>query len=367
MQRLIRYAALVTTLLAALGGGAAQGQALSPYVMQKISQPGSAINYAQGINNSGVAVGAADPGGSFSTIFFRAAVFSPAAPVSGPGELVGFLASYDYAINDAGQSVGWALKLLGVYPGPTLTHAALFVHGTGQDLGALIRGGNSTAYAINALGIAVGSADSAAPNNPTHATLFTFANHTVTDLGLPPGDQTSVAYGINGYGQVVGSSIGTDGIERAVQFLPGPPHRLGALPGDSYSQARGINDQGQAAGYSGSLTGQTHAVVFAAGQVIDLGVYPGGTYSVALAINNFGQVVGAGDIGDGSFSHALLFQNGQVIDLGKLPGGDGSQATAINDHGDMVGTADDGGGTLWAVKWTLAHHFVGPVRALAAE
>ena len=85
MQRLIRYAALVTTLLAALGGGAAQGQALSPYVMQKISQPGSAINYAQGINNSGVAVGAADPGGSFSTIFFRAAVFSPAAPVSGPG------------------------------------------------------------------------------------------------------------------------------------------------------------------------------------------------------------------------------------------------------------------------------------------
>ena len=365
MLRSIRSAALVATVLAALGG-TAEAQIPSPYAVRVISLPGAALSYAQGINNNGVAVGAVDSGGALREEFLRAAIYANGG-VSGAGVLVGYIGTYDYAINDAGQSVGWAIADLGLFPGPTLTHAVLFVHDSAQDLGALVRGGNSTAYAINVWGVAAGSSDTAAPNGPGHAALFTFANHTVNDLGLPPGDQASVAYAINGYGQVVGSSIDTGGVEHAVRFVPGPPTRLGALPGDTYSQARGLNDLGQAVGYSASLRTPSHAVMFAGGQVIDLGLYPGGTHSAAVAINNLGQAVGTGDTGDGGFDHALLFQNGQVVDLGKLPGGQGSAANGINDRGDIVGSADNADGLECAVEWTLAHQAIGPLKPLAAE
>ena len=362
MQRSISV--IMSLVALALGGRSAQGQVVQPYAIQKIGLVGSELNYAEGINNSGVAVGGVDPGGAFRDIFLRAAIYANGG-VSGAGVLVGYTGSYAYAINDAGRSVGWAIKLLGVYPGPTLTHAVLFAHGTAQDLGALPGSGNaSTAYAINYGGVAAGFSQVGSVDGPTHAALFTFAKRSVTDLGTLPGDSASVAYGINDYGQVVGSSFDSANSERAVMFAPGPVTLLGTLPGDSYSEARGINDQGQAVGFSASLRGPTHAVMFAGGQVVDLGVYPGGTHSTAVAINNFGQAIGSGDTGDGGFDHALLFQNGQVVDLGKLPGGQGSSARGINDRGDIVGAADDGDGTVWAVKWTLAHQFVAPGKGL---
>ncbi len=361
MQRSTRSAALAAMLALApiltllTGGRPAEAQVPSPYVMQKISLPGSQLNYGEGINNSGVAVGGADPSGLLRDFALNAAIFSN-GQVSGAGVLVGYQGSYDYAINDNGDSAGWALKLLGIYPGGgELYHAVLFAHGTAQDLGALPgNGNNSLAYAINHWRVAAGSSQGGALSGSTHAVLFTFANHTVTDLGTVPGDGSSVAYGINDYGLVVGSSIDGNGVERAAQFAPGPVKLLGALPGDNYSEARGVNDQGQAVGYSASLRGPMHAVMFTGGQVVDLGVAPGGTDSFAHAINNFGQAVGYGNMADGT-THALLFQNGQVVDLGKFPAGSGSSANGVNDRGDIVGTADDGMGTVWAVKWTLAH------------
>jgi probable HAF family extracellular repeat protein len=350
-----RIPAAITILISALVllglGGTARGQTPS-YMIQKIGLAGSSLNYAEGINDSG---------GALSTIFLRAAVFQN-GQTSGAGILVGYTGSYDYAINDRGRSVGWAIKLLGIYPGPTLTHAVLFAHGTAQDLGALPGSGNaSTAYAINNLDVAAGFSQVGSVNGASHATLFSFfAGRTVTDLGTLPGDGSSVAYGINDLGVVVGSSIGADDIERAVQFTPGPVKLLGTLPGGAYSEARGINNQGQAVGFSSALRGPDHAVMFAGGQVFDLGIYPGGTRSIAVAINNFGQAVGSGDVADGT-AHALLFQNGQVVDLGRLPGGQGSSAHGINDRGDIVGVVDDPT-AVWAVKWTLAHQAAGPVK-----
>jgi probable HAF family extracellular repeat protein len=359
MQRPIRSAVLAATMLAApvlalLGGTPAAGQARSPYVLQTLSDPNSSLNYAAGINASGIVVGAIDPGGALTTIALEAAVFTN-GQVGSPGQLDGFTGSYDYAINDAGLSVGWSLELLGVYPGPTLTHATAFANGTAQDLGALPGGGNSTAYAVNQAGLAAGYSTLGSLDTRTHAVLFSTVKPSVTDLGTLPGDVQSIAYGINDYGQVVGSSFDANLTEKAVLYANGTATPLGFLPGDVYSSARAINEEGQAVGYSGTAAGPTHAVLFQNGQVIDLGVYPGGTHSTASAINNFGQVVGSGDVPGGTFDHALLFQNGQVLDLGVLPDGPGSSATGINDRGDIVGTAVDEGYIVCAVKWTLAH------------
>jgi probable HAF family extracellular repeat protein len=103
-------------------------------------------------------------------------------------------------------------------------------------------------------------------------------------------------------------------------------------------------------------------VLFAGGKVTDLGILPGGGDSIATAINSFGQIVGYGDT-DGAV-HGVLFQYPRVIDLGVLQGGRSSAVMAINDRGDMVGVGDNGDGREYAVKWTLAHRFVGPVRGL---
>lgn len=359
MRRSIRFLGLV---LAILVGRPALGQTL--YTLQNLGLAGAAISAAQGINNKGVAVGYVDASGDFDYEAFTAALFTPGIPVSNPGGLVGFPATDAYAINDAGQSVGWALRDLGVFPGPTQTHAVLFVHDTGHDLGVISGGSNSTAYGINALGVAVGYSDTNASDvgaNSNHAALF--AGGKVVDLGTYPGDMSSVAYAIDSAGTAVGSSFDQNDNERAVQFAGGRVTLLGMRPGDASSHANGINDQGQAVGWSTPSRGGSHAVIFAGGQVIDLGIFPGGTYSIGTAINNFGQVAGYGDTPTDYFAHALLFENGQVIDLGTLPGGQGSNAQAINDHGDVVGSGDDGQGHLYALEWTLAHRFVGPVRS----
>lgn len=352
--------ALFAFALAATGGRAAHGQTFSAYVVQKIGLVGSPLNYAEAINDGGVAVGGCDTDGLLRPYALHAAVFQN-GQTSGAGVLYGFQGSYDYAINELGRSVGWAIALLGIQPGPQLTHAVLFAHGTAQDLGALPGAGNtSVAYGINNLDVAVGYSQT---TTSSHAVRFAFfAGRTITDLGTLAGDSTSVAYGINDTGVIVGSSFDVNVNEHAVQFAPGTVTALGTLPGDTISEARGINNQGQAVGFSTAFRGPSHAVIFEGGRVIDLGVYPGGTHSIGHAINNQGQVIGTGDTGGGGFDHALLWQNGGVVDLGILPGGSGSSANGINDRGDIVGTADDGDGMVWAVKWTLAHLSIPPVK-----
>jgi probable HAF family extracellular repeat protein len=359
MQRSIRFLGLV---LAGLMGFPAQGQTL--YTIQNLGLAGSQISEALGLNNNGVAVGYVNKGGAFANEFLRAALYTPGIPVSSPGTLVGYTGTAALAINDAGQSVGWAIRDLGVFPGPTQTHAVLFVHGTAHDLGVLRGGGNSTAYAINAFGVAVGVSDTAIANiadNPTHAARF--ANGQVTDLGLLPGDIGSVAYGINDSGVAVGSSFDPRNNERAVRFAGGTVTPLGLLPNHVASHAAGVNDLGQAVGWSASASGVTRAVLFAGGKV-DLGILPGGINSIATAINSFGQIVGYGDT-HGTV-HGILFQYPWVIDLGVLPGGRSSAAMAINDRGDMVGVSENGDGNEYAVKWTLAHRFVGPIGGKAS-
>jgi probable HAF family extracellular repeat protein len=358
MQRSIRILGLV---LAVFMGSPAHGQTL--YTIQNLGLAGATMSEALGLNDSGVAVGFVNKGGALANEFLRAALFTPGIPVSSPGTLVGYTGTAALAINDAGQSVGWAIRDLGVFPGPTQTHAVLFVHGTAHDLGALKGGGNSTAYAINAYGIAVGMSDTDiadVADNPTHAARF--ANGQVTDLGLLPGDRGSVAYGIDSAGVAVGSSFDPQNNERAVRFAGGVVTPLGLLPNHVASRASGINDLGQAVGWSASASGHTRAVLFAGGKVTDLGILPGGSDSIATAINNFGQIVGYGDT-DGTV-HGVLFQYPRVIDLGVPQGGHSSAVMAINDRGDMVGVGDNGDGGECAVKWTLAHRFVGPVRGL---
>ena len=183
-------------------------------------------------------------------------------------------------INDSGSAVGQiAAGLI-----PELTHAALWVNGTGTDLGTLGGDSNNFLYcsAANSInnssqvvgwstfGISAGYCFD--PElSPLHAFIWTSSTG-MQDLGTLPGDTSSVAVKINLVGQVVGSSgsqvtvANTDG---AIQVVGRPfiwsarngMQDLNALiPSNSgwvLNSASDINFWGQIIGM-GELNGQPH-------------------------------------------------------------------------------------------------------------
>jgi probable HAF family extracellular repeat protein len=222
------------------------------------------------------------------------------------------------AINEPGQVTGTAPN----------GHAALWDHGVITDLGTL-GGSFSRPFALNDAGQVVGW--SATATGQYHA--FVWADGVMTDIGTL-GGTLSQAVAVNAAGQVVGASrTATAGQEHAFLWQNGVLSDLGTLGGQS-SGARAINDAGQVVGSSTTAAGQSHAFRWANGVMSDLGTL-GGAESEALALNEAGQIVGLSTIPSGE-SHAFLWANEVMTDLGTL-GGNWSQPAAINAAGQVVG------------------------------
>jgi probable HAF family extracellular repeat protein len=173
--------------------------------------------------------------------------------------------------------------------------------------------------ALNNGGIAVGSAQTSAPN----------PNLAITNpLQLP-----------------------TPNVNVAVAWKTSVPLNLGALPGGYNSFAQAISADGVAVGTS--ETGEidprlgvieSHPTVWVFGHPVDIGTFGGGE-GLANEANDFGQVTGFAQnaipdsfdyFGFGTQSHAFLWQFGVLKDLGTL-GGTDSEGSFINDRGQITG------------------------------
>lgn len=206
------------------------------------------------------------------------------------------------------------------------------------DLGTL-GGAHSGAYAINNAGQVVGWARTAGGGQRA----FLWQDGSMTDLLGMLGGSTSSAWDISDAGQVTGVATNTSG--RAFPFLweNGVMTNLGTL-GGLEGWAYGINQVGQVVGAAKTGAGATHAFLYSSGTMQDLGTLPGGSNSVAQAINYIGQVVGGDAYTSSGYAHAFLWEDGSgMTDLGTHPNGLISRAFDINDTGRIVGSATTSG------------------------
>ncbi len=213
-----------------------------------------------------------------------------------------------FAVNDAGQAVGYEQYFVSRLPRPDGAHAVVWQRGGDRALGAL------------------------------------------------PGDSQSVAYGLNQTGVGVGYSQSETGPARAVSFSGGNVSPLGALPGDNSSEAFSVNAGGDAVGYSAEPSNFAAAAFCSGGRVVDLGVAAHDLHSEALSINDHGIAVGDSDR-NGFNHHAVLFAAGRAVLLDRrvvnLPDGWRlARATAINNSDVIVGEAIDAAGIHHAVELT---------------
>jgi probable HAF family extracellular repeat protein len=327
-----------------------------------------------------------------------------AASITDLGSLGGN--SYAYAINDAGQVVGYAAT---DSTNRTL-HAVRWVNGVIEDLGTLCPdpcpvAASSQATDINELGQVVGT--SITLDGTTRG--FVWQEDTgLRSLRPLDGDIASVVFGINNLGEAVGNSRSSAdfGSTRPVMWTAdGIPHELDGWSGGS---AFDINDRGQVVGQRPAQYGQTTAAFWEAGILTDLNGACTSTSAYAFAINRFGDTAGIATpcdmltravkwvnqsihdlptmVPDSSFvqsfdnindagdivaaapfasscpylptvSRATLWKDGGAIDLGSLatdPCGAISEALAINDHGVVAGSSRLPSGESHAVLFTLS-------------
>lgn len=259
-------------------------------------------------------------------------------------------------INDAGQIAG------SVYTPQGASRALLYDYQTGnrRELGVLPGGSESGAYAVNNAGQAVGYSQLAnSAGTVGHAVVFD--NGTVTDLGTLSSNAaaSSTARDISNAGHVVGSSDADGGpfLDRhAFLYSNGVMQDLGTLYGGQ-STAYAVNDLGQVVGSStflqprgsGTLT-TAHAFLYDGGVMRDIDTLSGAG-SHAWDINIVGEVVGGYTTATGS-SRAFFYKDGVMTDLNDLVAlGDGryfNDALGINDRGDILAT--DNLGNDWLVS-----------------
>jgi probable HAF family extracellular repeat protein len=201
------------------------------------------VNYALGVNDVGVTVGACTNGPAPRGIYeMQAAIWpTPSSQVQFIGHLGGRFSQAN-AINNAGQVVGFSLPAAG----PRL---AFFWPGSGPLVAIPGLGGNgSEATDINTAGTVVGWA--AIPSGAHRA--FLFDGFTTVNLGVPPNGTTSRALAINDSGVIVGTTWISGQGPRAWVRHGSTMSNLNELvpPGSGWilQYARGINAQGQIVG-----------------------------------------------------------------------------------------------------------------------
>jgi len=243
-------------------------------------------------------------------------------------------ASEAYAINDAGQVVGYAYTA-GSYYGSPQRHAFFYSDGVMSIMGTPGET-DAVAFDINSSGQATGYTTIPNGVNTVEVRAFVYQNGSIETL--PSSAQYSAyGYAINASGEVAGCMD-----NQAAVFSGGGSLNLGTL-GGSQSFAFAINSSGQVVGYS-TLAGDNEAAAFiytpGAGMQ-NLGTLAGATSNYmpiwASDINDAGQVIGIAVNQENQTRHGFLYSNGQLEDLGSFDASEMLDPRAINSAGDIVG------------------------------
>lgn len=297
-----------------------------------------------------------------------------------------------YRVTDLGTLSGgnfsqpFAIDISGVIAGSSNLsnndqHGVLWSRGRMTDLGTL-GGSNSIAFGVNSSDLAVGEAETSAPDPNgedfcgfgTHLTCSAFVRDGEWMAPLPTlGGNNSQASWVNRWGTVVGQTE-TAHVDPAcpapqkLQFKPvawenGQAIELPTKKGDPDGIAFTINDSGQIVGTSGTCTAfspiflnslqPVHALFWENGKLYDMGSLGGKTGNEAISINNKGQAVGSSDLAGDTTFHAFVWTKAtKMHDLGTYPGDIASSAISINAHGVIVGVSViDTKGDSRAVVW----------------
>ena len=238
---------------------------------------------------------------------------------------------------------------------------------TVTDLGTLLGGQESAAYALNDRGQVVGWSDGGTDNSLMHQDPNLIHNHAVLwdgrkvrDLGLLKGFPFSAGYGINHNGQIVGGwdvnyhrgGGGPAGLLQNFVLRGGRMTILDNVTPPYLVYAKAINDSGEVAGTtndSGMVPGAPpsdyRAVLWTGSNVTMLPLPAGFTKAFALALNDTGLVVGTAT--GKNRHHAILWRKGAALDLdAALPADSFSEATGVNSMGQVVEWGS-GGAFLW--------------------
>ena len=239
------------------------------------------------------------------------------------GTLPGDYASVAMGINASGDVVGWS-------SGPSGTRAFIYTAEAGMTaLPALAGRPVSSARAINATGVVVGTASSSG-TDAGHAVCW--QSGVAQDLGTLGTGSSSEARDVNSSGTIVGSS-GTDGGGllgiHAFAFTDASG-LVDLTPGYDSGHAEAINDGGDIAGWRNG-----RAFRLSGGTFTDLGVPADYAYSFGFAINETGQVAGHVVSPTGSRERIFRYSDGQMVLIGGL--GEYNRAMGMNGSGDVVG------------------------------
>ena len=263
---------------------------------RQLAQPGSGTAEVIAINNQGLAVGCFDGAGESLSIAWPTAQGLDkwiALPRYG-GDTGSQFWTAAVGVNEGGQVIG---QTGGADIG---TVACIWEHGAGgwtaRALGTMPQDARSNGCGINDAGRAVGIYWADVVH---HA--YVWQDGTVAALPALPGQDNSSAYRINNLGQAVGTACGPG--RHAVLWNTVPTASAPLDLGDG--QACDISDTGQVVGCSPSTYSQ--AAIWPQGKAPPVNLNSlidpssGWVLDIATAINRHGQIVGTGEFhGSGS-------------------------------------------------------------------
>ena len=236
-----------------------------------------------GLNNHGEVIGFG--GNQAANVVWRTPTATPIALAA---------AGYPTGINDSGEIVG-----------NTDTSAVVWSNATAAPITLPQLDGSvfSTAEAINASGLIVGSSSTSLTTTTSQPVYWTSAS--TTPNALPGGTVTEFfdKWGVNSSGQIFAATrINTPNITRYWASPTATPITLPSLANSTAANAtnvgEGINTSGVIVGASTDSTGNSRAVLWKNGKITDLNTLipanSGWTLHSALAINDSGGIVGVG-------------------------------------------------------------------------